>query len=104
MIIKSYLSRSSVYRRTRISDPLTTTFDFVIETLLSQWNLSTSNNAIQASDYALLIAVEANTEQKLVVDKQVEWQLFCEEHVSLQQETVIELEIVTRSSLADRSR
>lgn len=104
MIIKSHLSRSSIHRRTRISDPLTTTFDSVIGTLLSQWNLSTSNNPLQASDYAFLIAIEANNEEKLVIDKQIEWQLFCEEHVSLQQETVVEIEIVTRSSLVDLSR
>ncbi|PWN36040.1 uncharacterized protein FA14DRAFT_172625 [Meira miltonrushii] len=67
------------------------------------WNLSASNNTLQASDYAFLIAVEANTEERLVIDKQIEWQLFCEEHVSLQQETVVEIEIVTRASLIDLS-
>lgn len=100
MIIKSTLSRSSIHRRTRINDPLSTTFDSVIGTLLSQWNLSSSNNF----DYAFLISIDSKSQDRLIVDKQVEWKLFCEEQVSSQQEAVVEIEIVTRTSLLDRSR
>lgn len=102
MIIKSRLTRSSsIYRQTRISDPLSTSFESVVETLLKQWNLFSSYNTLHTSNCAFLIFTGTNAEEKLIIDQQVEWQLFCEEHVSLQQEIVVDLELAHRSSLLD---
>lgn len=99
MIIKSRLHRTPYHRRTSIAEPGALTLESIIGTLLAQWDLA--DESTSPSEYALVVS--QGQDEKLLIDKEAEWALFCEESKAVPV-TQIDVELEPRRTLLQLTR
>lgn len=94
MIIESTLPGSRVHRRTFIQLP--TSLSRVLQTLIAQWDIGASSKVIGLIVRDNIIHGERCTQ--LVIDKESEWDLFCEESNS-KTSTAVKAQLVTQNQI-----
>lgn len=118
MIIESSLSSSQrLIRRTALDHTTTghaSSLDDVLHSLLTQWGLleeahqgQGQGQADPSSRYCLLVQVDdsgssggsAAAPRYLVIDKQHEWALFCEQTATDHRQPIVKVQLATQASL-----